>query len=75
MRRMIEACVFALLIISLNPHLGFAETVVVREVESYFYADGKMEKGPGQFEHRNTGRSKIDLLPSNPLNVKRSGSG
>ena len=32
-------------------HAVCGQTIVAREVEGYFYSDGKMEKTPGQFEN------------------------
>ena len=38
--------------LGIAPEYGVCgQTIVAREVEGYFYSDGKMEKTPGQFEN------------------------
>ncbi len=40
----------SLLFLSCTPNSNAGETIVTDETETYFYADGKMEKSNGQFE-------------------------
>ncbi|MDP3030279.1 MAG: hypothetical protein Q8O04_12490 [Deltaproteobacteria bacterium] len=40
------------LLLAIAPERGVCgQTIVAREVEGYFYSEGKMEKTPGQFEN------------------------
>ena len=42
---------FIIFVIFIFCNFGYAgETITVREIEGYFYADGKMKRSKGQFE-------------------------